>query len=237
MTRRRILWVLGGLAGLALLALLGPYAYWGVVGLKNGECFYEGMPVSYWRAAVRTHADWRWHPPAWSRHCPRAVLQFLRLGTEPAVLGGDPAALPVLLELLRDNDREVAAHACLGLGRTGSSEAAWALVDDGLRYPSPDVTGDARVALAKMGKVRLAVLPLLCDLMWDDSLHRRVWALRSLGDMGPQARAVVPLLMRAAGDEMDAVRVEAIGALKRIDPDAADTVHAQSARAKEQEVP
>jgi hypothetical protein len=89
------------LAILAALLLLPPAVYYGYYGLLRHEHFYWGLPTSYWQHAVRS-----WFtatritpvplpPPSYIE---KLLAHFRH--HRPAVLSGDKAALPVLLDLI-----------------------------------------------------------------------------------------------------------------------------------------
>src|SRR5438445_12500740 len=78
---------------------------------------YRGIPVSYWRQAV-SHYMKSGNRIATGRSLIARLEIFLRLrdrSSEPMVLSGDRAAAPVLLELIRDDDRDVWIQAELAL--------------------------------------------------------------------------------------------------------------------------
>jgi hypothetical protein len=150
--------------GLALLVVLAgvffhPAIYWPVTGWVRGAAFYDGRPTSYWSHAIR-----RWASDSaalsWMDKV-RVGIGFPRSEAvpRPAVVGEDPdprilswfplnrldlrptrvdpAAMPVLAALLRDENDAVriqAALALMGLATDGTiSEAeARALVGEEL---------------------------------------------------------------------------------------------------------
>jgi hypothetical protein len=140
MTRRRILFV-GTLLGLAAAAaVLSPGVRWRLWGLWRGEAFYQGRPTSYWRGQIL--------------HYPNNMAGYgrRRHGAEPGhyyataspvdelkrVCGvscdirqvpfpfaeRSPAALPVLIELLRDRDPVLRRYAADCLGDLGPKARA-----------------------------------------------------------------------------------------------------------------
>lgn len=128
MQRKRLL-VLGILPLLAVVALLFPSIRWKAFGWLAGETFYQGMPTSYWCDQARTCDSF----PLAVRHtyCRntaddstlRQALQVLFGSNDwPAdhpLLRGDPASVPVLSELLHDDDPHVKIIAARGLGNVG----------------------------------------------------------------------------------------------------------------------
>jgi len=145
---RRIVLVLAVLVVLASI-FFHPAVYWPVTGWLRGEAVYRGMPTSYWRKAI-----WLWGSDSaalsWIDKA-RVGMGFSRSEAvpRPAVIGNDwdwqasrasdvdPAAIPVLRELLADENKFVrvqSAHAIKGLADNGkiSDAEARALVGDEL---------------------------------------------------------------------------------------------------------
>jgi hypothetical protein len=117
------------LAGFVALGALSlhPAIYWPVTGWLRGEAFYHGRPTSYWRYAI-----WCWGNDS-------AALSWIdqaRVGIglsrseavlRPAIIGKnwdwqasratdlDPAAIPVLRELLGDEDKFVRIQSALAI--------------------------------------------------------------------------------------------------------------------------
>src|SRR5262245_16011279 len=104
------------LLGLALLILVGgalllPAVHWRVIGWVRGEAFYHGRPSSYWSGEIL----------AWWKDQAPATAQFswssLRDALTPARQWEyapfqesertDPAALPILVDLVKDPDYRV----------------------------------------------------------------------------------------------------------------------------------
>jgi hypothetical protein len=132
------------LFGLALVLLVGasllhPAIHWRLIGWAKGEAFYEGRPTTYWRRQIQSYSDGLQNlfPPSHPSQLGnfRAVRQrdwldrwddYLRGGRleVPAILiESNAAAIPVLVELTRDNDLIVALSA-LGVLRRIDPEAA-----------------------------------------------------------------------------------------------------------------
>jgi hypothetical protein len=140
MSRRVLLW-----AGLLLVVVLAgalalPDVRWWLWGHLRGESFYRSRPTSYWRGQVLAWNDLGFYPPAVSLvvRRPRWWADCLpwRSG-RPAPLvegepfpGNDPAAIPVLMELLRDEDPEVRVDAAEALKQIDPQAAAGAGVGD-----------------------------------------------------------------------------------------------------------
>jgi hypothetical protein len=141
MTKRR--WLLIGLILLlaVVVAFFLPPVHWRVVGWLKGEAFYQSRPTSYWRREVQSYQRYSellgWHiaalksaqqEPAWTGPSWSYELRSW-LGIElpmrsslPEVLDEDPAAVPVLLELL--DDESVGWNAAEALKRNYPETAA-----------------------------------------------------------------------------------------------------------------
>jgi hypothetical protein len=210
MTRRRLLLALG-LALVIGVPLMVPAVHWRLWGWLHGEAFYQGRPTSYWRAQA---ADWLiandWGCiPSLSRHTLPEVLGYERTdwlekrlhipprtGADAAGLwAGDPAAVPVLIELLTCEDSGIAAQAADGLARVGPyAEAAVPALVEVLSTDRTEETG------------------------------LREGAARALGRVGPKASPAAPVLSEVSQNRREHVDVRraAAEALRLIDPDAAD---------------
>jgi hypothetical protein len=109
--RRRCL--LAGMVGL-LLAL--PWLLWGgyaLVALLRGEHFYHGLPTSYWRRQLAGPGnEWRHRRLTKAEAFPvvGTVLVCLNAGWKPMLT--DPGALPVLADLMQD-ENPIVRHATI----------------------------------------------------------------------------------------------------------------------------
>jgi hypothetical protein len=109
MTRRNLVWVLLAAAATGAVALY--LLWWPVVGWWRHESFYQGRPTSYWRSELDQwyiyhqpsggKTIWRRHDP-WD-HAPGWACWMARDNFAPPLMDGDPAAEPVLTELLADS--------------------------------------------------------------------------------------------------------------------------------------
>ena len=120
---RAVLLLVAVLAGALAGALLSPDLGWRAWGRLRGEAFYKGRPTSYWRGRVSAWNDLGFYPPAndlvvrrprWWADCPPWRSGQL-VAPDPwageSFPDDDPAAIPVLVELLRDGDAQVRADA------------------------------------------------------------------------------------------------------------------------------
>ncbi len=219
MTRRKKLcWLFSGLAALVLAAFAAPYAYWGVVGLKNRDAFFRCLPTTFWRGSLVRYEEWRDKPPDWSLRCPDRVLRLLGFGAEPAILQGDPDAMPVLLDLLRDEASWSRTQACNGLRVVDRPEAECALLG-ALLDPDESVRFHATSCFRwDRRPVRPQAVAALCAVLERGDVHSRNLAAYCLFRLGPDARAAVPLLLRDRDHADGQLRVTVVLALRQINP-------------------
>jgi HEAT repeat protein len=174
--RRRLLWIAGILAGLLLgvpLLLWGGYA---VLALLRQEHFFHGLPSSYWRRRV---AEWKrdgnaaeaWSASRWGR-----AAKYFGLAEPTPKLWEDPAAAPMLCDIVRDGDpaERLWAATCLsalGMGaETAVPELIAALNDD----PEERQQTDHVWAVQCLGEFRLrakAAVPSILTLLWGPSFR------------------------------------------------------------------
>jgi hypothetical protein len=118
MRKHRVI-CLVALASVAIAApVIGPWTYYVALGLRRGDHFYHGVPTTYWRKAVSDYIlEYTWARP------PSLPVRLLRRlcpsSARPSILNGDVAAVPVLADLLQDNDGRVRTLACIALGEIG----------------------------------------------------------------------------------------------------------------------
>jgi hypothetical protein len=140
--RRRIWFALIALAGVALAVYFEPTHC--VRGWLRGEAFFDGRPTSYWAEELE-----RWQvdyggceaggcsahyarrsvfPPWIERILPKRESEW------PALLDGDPEAMPVLEELRSHPSHHVRYLADAGIDRTHTSERGpwffWSIPDE-----------------------------------------------------------------------------------------------------------
>ncbi|HJT78156.1 MAG TPA: HEAT repeat domain-containing protein [Gemmataceae bacterium] len=163
MTRRRC-FRLGGLllAGLAIALLVpqGRYAIWGWL---RGDHYYRGKPTCYWSSAVRSYEEACSSPPR-----PLSPLLVRLLGIrpnygrpdQPAVLGGGRESIPVLIQLLRDRDKNVRRAAARALGDLGAfcGDGVPALAA-ALKDSDPEVRWMAADALYRIDPAAAGAIP------------------------------------------------------------------------------
>jgi hypothetical protein len=225
-----------GITGLTLISLL-PLPRVMLLGCLRRESFYKGRPTSYWSGVVKRWSEYvktlrvkggggvRTRQPPAPPPPPPTVFDRLEalIGRltqddfDPPDWESDPAAIPVLLELLSDPDAEVrkyAARTFVHMGPMG--EAALPKLTDLLRDDVPEVRSLAAGALASVERRKERAVPLLVGMLKDPEplVRRRIANL--LGEFG-ESEEVVPALKEALNDEDKQVRVEAAAALERIE--------------------
>src|SRR5689334_15225750 len=113
MKRRPLLW-LGILLAIALvLALAFPTSHYVLIGLLQNEAFYDGKPTSYWVSALKKQGYFGAEGP------PRDVGKIL--------WQAGAAAVPVLVDMLQEEDDDVRFQALLALYAMKPGEAAAAV--------------------------------------------------------------------------------------------------------------
>jgi hypothetical protein len=190
------------------VVLISPAGRYGLVGLLRNEPFYDHRPASYWKDQMRAWiANESKPPPAVTAWLPRLA------GTDsgpsrPRVLDGGKEAVPVLIELVEEEDVWVRTLAIRSLARIGpeAREAVPALIT---------VLGDNRAVdpSDEPGAVLgsdWAIWPVYRE------------AAEALGAIGPDAKGAVPDLikLRPTGSH-DYTSSTIDHALKHIDPAAA----------------
>jgi hypothetical protein len=150
---KRWLWLSAGLSIVAAVTVAFEPTHVGR-GILRGEAFHRGRPTSYWREILRADG------------------QAGVIGDHIVESFNGPTAIPVLLECLEDQDRNVRWPAINRLGRfTG-------------RY----------------GSFTDRVLPGLRKALVDEDPEVRLQAVLIMGGMGPNARRVAPQLARLLHD-------------------------------------
>jgi hypothetical protein len=206
-----------------VVVLLLPTGYPVVLGLARHEHFYAGRPTNYWSWRVRMYRHSQPPPAAIER-----LMNGLGLGSppaEPPVLHGGAVAVPVLVDLLKDEARSVRWESLGALMKTGpEAEAALPALLVILRdRREHHITREgAVIALVHTDQEQgvTACLEVLREEGRED-LSVRLEAIRLLKELGPDARKAVPAMTEALRDPEQLVREEAAAALERIDPEAA----------------
>jgi HEAT repeat protein len=182
-----------------------------LLGMLKQDSFFHGRPTTYWNKALRD--------PNPSVH--QETLSTLKTG--------GPAALPVLVELVRqpNSDWTVTEVRCTAadlLGGMGPSarEAAPALVE-ALRDPDAHVRSVAVTALGEIGADASEAVPALVALLKTEDCLKAVLALKAFGS---EAMAANPALVELLKDKDPTIRWNVADTLAKIKVDAPTTVPA-----------
>jgi HEAT repeat protein len=149
------------------------------------------------------------------------LVHVLVNGTVPrtiafrALLDIGPDALPVLRDLVHDEDQDLRAAAVELLGWLGDASDDAVLID-AVRDPSAEVRARAAGALGRLAALEGA--EALTGALDDRIYFVRLHAARALGQVGEHA--AVPRLVRQARDDRFEAARAAAEALACIDPDA-----------------
>jgi hypothetical protein len=187
--------------------LAAPDVRWWLWGHLRGEAMYRGKPTSYWRGPVK---EWQRMLKAYaqasvSRSRPRrpppppppppttaevvrawAGRFFTRSIVWPPT--HDPAAVPVLVQLLSDDDPEVRDYAALTLGDCGpAATAALPGLTEALRDDDPEVRHSAAVSLGGIDRRPEVTVPVLSRMLTDREALVRRRVANLLRKMGPDA--------------------------------------------------
>jgi hypothetical protein len=206
------------LAVAAMVSLCHPGVYWPVTGWLKGEPFYQNRPTRYWKQAVQDYVHLEFGVRLRPLTLGEKVLSTLgvRLPSgwdRPPVLDGDPAALPVLIDLLKDENPSIRVAALIAF---------------------------QRIALTRSDARATGLIPILVNLLNDSNVGNAnespfLWrgpgpiqvrevAIRVLGTMGPETKEAVPAIMVILKGEDQDIRGQAAIALRQIDPDRARQV-------------
>jgi HEAT repeat protein len=138
-------------------------------------------------------------------------------------LHAEPAAVPLLGEMLRDADVLVRRQAAAALGRIGPrAEAAVPQLVAALRDEQDYIRRQAAFALGQIGPPARSAVAALATSLGDRDDGVRLEAIGSLALIGPDAKSAVPDLLQWANNS--ALRQDVLAALRRIDPDAIPTL-------------
>jgi HEAT repeat len=245
MSRRRVLLGAGVLLVVLAGALAQPGVRWPLWGWLRGEAFYRGRPTSYWAGRLKNepcefcqNADaqasgglkvWVETRPAPQRPPPLvgALYRLFRVRPAPSEVlfegGEDCRLVPVLIELLQDQNPSVVRLAALYLGGLGPAArpAAPALVVALAVWNDEDLRLVLAYALGRTSPRPEEAVRALADILRGQNKGRAAVAAVELGDIGPRAKGAVPALAAALTDGNVNVRCAAAGALTKVDPHAA----------------
>jgi HEAT repeat protein len=146
----------------------------------------------------------------------RTLLGRLRKGEArvvPAIAKYGAAAVPGLMEVLKEGDAAVQANAMQALGQIGpAAKAAVPILAEGLTETTNE--GLAEQAAQALGHIGEPAVPVLRRVLENGPPQRAAMAARAIVHVGPAARDVEPLLIKqlqAAKDERaEVVFIEAL---------------------------
>jgi HEAT repeat protein len=159
---------------------------------------FLGLPTSHWRSVERAHCE--------------ELVGPLR----PIFGDSDRAAIPVLLDLLGDDDPCVRASAAQSLGTMNDLNDVAPVVMRAAKDPSRIVRMRIALALTKINSDRYSTIPLLIESLSDHEICVRIDSAEALGLIGPKAIAAIGPLTRALEDDDSYVRMKSAEALYRI---------------------
>jgi HEAT repeat protein len=205
MRRRPFLW-LGILLAIGLvLALAFPTSHYLLIGLLQNEAFYDGKPTGYWVSALKKRGYFGSEGP------PRDVGNILSKA--------GAAAVPVLVDMLQEEDDEVRVQTLLALSAMKPGEAAAAM--SALERTLINEKTEFHVHLACWALIKAneeaAIRAFIGMLEHGRTARSRGLAATVLGTLGQRARAAVEALRVALEDEDLWVRVGAARALWQIE--------------------
>jgi HEAT repeat protein len=209
------------LVGLLWVARTAPTPPQPEIAIPPGEHVYAGLPTSHWRNRLMQPTLSHYWPPR----------DF------PLVDHPDPAAIPVLEDLLADPDPRVRQAAACCLGHMPSPERTIvSLLIGAAKDPEPRVRLAVVQALAQLRPAADDATPVLRAALSDDNAAVRFQAAQAFYDLTGQADVVLPTLVRALQTN-DGGQMEAAYQLGKIGPRAAGAVDALVQRLQDDSAP
>jgi HEAT repeat protein len=197
MTRRKLRGISVAVAAV-MLTLLAVPGFYVVPGLLKQEKFFRGLPTSYWRSQLKNWDRNKDQRLAWSQSPVGRVVDGLGLGIPSRwPLYRDPAAVPLLIDLLHDPDHSVRFGAAQATGYIGPpAAAAVPHLLELLETEDPLFRSVIAWQLARIGPAALPAVPLLIkDLRsWEGYGEIVAGAMRRFG------RPAIPLLVPLLAD-------------------------------------
>jgi HEAT repeat protein len=165
----------------------------------RNEPTFHGKTVSYWSNAIIQNDEID------PNHHPLTLVLRARyhLGIYPETVmtneltdSDDPAAVSVMIELLKDPDWRVRKQIALWVGWMKSAPKALApALIVAVRDENVEVRRYAANSLGSIGPDAEAAIPVLMGALHDGDKELRRYAIWALGKIGPAARAAVPDLI------------------------------------------
>lgn len=136
-----------------------------------------------------------------------------------------PAAIPLLVELLRDDSESIRRSAIDELiDLAPDTESIQPALRRALRDQDAAVAGDAARALGALGNRAIPSVAALVTTLSHEDPYVRIYAAEALASIGPGAAAATNALAEALGDPVPGVRWAACEALGGIGPAAQSAV-------------
>jgi hypothetical protein len=177
--KKRLTLCLSLVAASILVAVFSTPAFYAVRGWWRGEHFFHGMPSSYWQNAIR---QWNRAPDEvrwWNR-----ALNWLGVDGKPSVLTDceDPAAIPILLCLVKEEDEAVQIAVGYALDHLEpTAQETVPLLVEALKDQNPAVRYWAATLLGRLGKKAQMAVPALTLALQDEDHDVHHAAHESLG--------------------------------------------------------
>ena len=196
-------------------ALLVPVFFWGILALPallRREHFYHGRPTSHWSKEIRKWLD---NPVAWSPSWPD---DWFGKSPQPAILGHDPSATPVLIDLLQDKDPVVREMAIKFLpfllhSRPERKRLVSTLIEAAKQEDALFAQEARRALVCDLEPLPAEAVPVLVEALKDDSMS--IGARFALERIGAEA---VPDLTQALENPDPRVRRGAAVVLGSLGP-------------------
>src|SRR5437870_966533 len=222
MNKRRLLPALGITGALlATVVLITPLRLL-VLGFFNREHFYRGMPSSYWSFTIQ---NWS-HNIDEGRDRPApgfgTAIGYLGMGGDvPPILRGGEPAVPVLCDLLKDENEFVRFKAAQSLASMGTAaKDAIPVLSDALGGRDTCVRYWASIALGRMGTEAQPVIGAMLKLTKHPDVGVRIDTARALWNLTQQPDPAVPVLMELLTPNEAPMRLQALHVLAEIGPPA-----------------
>ncbi len=182
-------------------------------GFLRGESFYKGRPTSYWKDEIKQAINA-------TRPRPTSVLdRLVRWNQSGPPRLGEPAALPVLTELLSDLDPEVRMYAAGALIDKGSwAEPVLPRLKELLQDEDPRIRRTAVYAVNSVETRTDVKIHLFAGMLKDDDSFVRMIVAELLGRIGAGSDEAVTALKESLHDEAKEVRIMATKSLTKLQP-------------------
>ncbi|MBD2066248.1 HEAT repeat domain-containing protein [Leptolyngbya sp. FACHB-671] len=150
-------------------------------------------------------------------NAPADKIDAVRLQEYRAALGDEDEAITSLLDLLKDEDRNVRGSAADAIGNLGkASDEVIAALLSLLKDEDRIVQGSAVGAIGNLGKASDEVIAALLSLLKDEDSNVRWSAADAIGNLGKASDEVIAALLSLLKDEDSNVRWSAVDAISNL---------------------